>query len=185
MGSSSTILGSGCVCGLSSPDWPVGAEVWSDHGVLASKHVLLILATCTLRVHVDVDVLSDCLVCVMLHGLAVCVGLDVRSLVLALGSWWLECLADVVGMDATNLSSLVSDLVDLVQGNLEGTGAAHWEVLSAELALLESSILSCVHVVEVRSAKLGDCARIIEILEELGCVLATKAWCILRRKTIL
>lgn len=185
MGSGGTILGSSCICSLSGPDWPVGAEIWSHHGVLASKHVLLILATCILRVHVDVDVLSDCLVCVMLHRLSIRVGLDVRSLVLALRSWWLERLADVVGMHATDLSSLVSDLVDLMQGHLEGTGAAHGEVLSAELVLLESSILSCVHVVEVGSTELGDCVCIIEILEELGCVLATKAWCILRRKAIL
>jgi len=182
MGSGSAILGSSCICGLSSPDWPVGAEIWSNHGVLASKHVLLILATCILRIHVDVDVLSDCLVCVMLHGLPARVGLDVGSLVLALLSWWWERLADVVGMHATDLSSLVGDLVDLVQGYLEGTGAAHREVLIAKLALLESSILSCV---EVGSTKLGDGICIIEILEELGCVLATKAWCILRRKAIL
>jgi hypothetical protein len=72
-----------------------------------------------------------------------------------------------------------------VQGHLEGAGAAHGEVLSAELVLLESTILICVHVVEDGSTKLGDRVCIIEILEERGCVLATKAWCILRRKAIL
>ena len=102
----------------------------------------------------------------MLHGLPARVGLDVGSLVLALLSWWLERLADVVGMHAADLSCLVSDLVDLMQGHLEGIRASYGEILSAELVLLESSILSCVHVVEVGSTELGDCVRIIEILEE-------------------
>ena len=134
---------------LSGIGWPVLLEVRSDKSVLTTKHILLVLASLVVWVHIYVDILSDGLVGVVLYWLSIHIALERRT--------------DTVCVAATNLSCLVGHLIDLVQRYLECTGRIQWEVLAICAA-------------EVGSSKLGNCIGIIQILEKLSCVLASKGW---------
>jgi hypothetical protein len=92
---------------LPSASWPVLLKVWSDKSVLATKHVLLVLTSLVVWVHIYVDILSDGLVSVMLHWLPIHIALERRT--------------DTICVHATNLSCLVSHLIDLAQRYLEST----------------------------------------------------------------
>lgn len=134
---------------LPGASWPVLLEVWSDKSVLTTEHVLLVLASLVVWVHIYVDILSDGLVSVVLHWLSIHIALERRT--------------DTVCVATTNLSCLVGHLIDLAQWYLECACRIQWEVLAICAA-------------EIRSSKLGNRIGIIQILEKLSCVLASKGW---------
>lgn len=128
---------------------PVLLKIWPNQSVLSSKHILLVLTVLIRRVHIDIDILSDGLVCIMLDWLAVYI---------------LELRTNVVSMHSSDLSCLVSHLIELIHWDLESTRIVEGEVLSIRIKWW--------------SSKLWYGVIIIHVLEYLCCILATKGWCI-------